>query len=184
MAKKNSSSPAEQAQAGGQVTAPEITNADIVLNSDPIRYTAKGEELSIVSRNNPYKSGQRKIDNKTYALIQLSTSNKEVNNLLSNVTDEDFEGEPVFILCEQDHEKTIDAIENDLIDTVILKINLRLEDEEDPDSQILPSVQFKKAKNMESRVKREELEAKSRFFTSSKMNDVITASLLQSLQNA
>jgi hypothetical protein len=181
---RKGTSKAAQAQTLDQASAPESTNADIVLLAGKLRYTAKNEELSIISSGNRYKNGQRALDGKTYTLLQLSTENEEVNNFLSKVTDEEFEGEPTFIICEQEHPEAIKTILNGMIDTMSVTISLRLEDEKDDNSDILPSVQFKKIKSLETRVKREELEAKSRFYSSAKMNDVITASLLQSLQNA
>ena len=183
MANSKATSVAAQAQTTGQVTPLGTTNGDIVAVTKPIRYTASADELSIVARNVPYTNGARQLAGQHYARVVLSTSNTEINNLFDKVTDEDFEGDAVFIICEEDHGKIISAIEDDLIDSMILTVGLRLEDREDEDSDIVPSVNFKKAKTLESKVERQKYEAQIKFYASPKVDAVLSSQLLSELQN-
>jgi hypothetical protein len=174
---------ASQAKTTAQVTPLGTTNGDIVAVTKAFRYTASGDELSIIARNVPYTSGARKDANQHYARLVLSTDNADVVELFKNVTDEDFEGDAVFIICEEDHGKIIDAVQNDLIDSMILSVGLRLEDNADEDSDIVPSVNFKKAKTLESKVERQKYEAQIKFYASPKVDAVLSNQLLSELQN-
>ena len=58
---------ASRAKTTDQVTPLGTTNGDIVALAKPFRYTAKGDELSIVARNIPYTDGGRKTAGQHYA---------------------------------------------------------------------------------------------------------------------
>ena len=183
MAKTNATLVAAQAQTTNQTSPSGLTNGDTVAMTKSFRYTASGDELSIVARNIPYTSGARKDSNQHYARVVLSTDDDDVKKLFSNVTSDEFEGDAVFIICEEDHAKVISAIEDDLIDSMILTVGIRLEDRDDDDSDIVPSVNFKKAKTLESKVERQKYEAQIKFYSSPKVDSVLSSQLLSELQD-
>jgi hypothetical protein len=174
---------AAQAQTTGQVTPLGTTNGDIVALAKPFRYTAKGDELSVVARNIPYTDGGRKTAGQHYARVELSTDDVDVVKLFENVTDEKFEGSAVFTICEEDHRNVIDAIHNNRIESAILTVGLRLRDREDEDSDIMTSVNFKKAFTYDAKAERQKYEAQIKFYASPKVDAVLSSQLLSELQN-
>jgi hypothetical protein len=183
MANSKATSVAAQAQTTGQVTPLGTTNGDIVALAKPFRYTASGDELTIVARNIPYTNGARATANQHYARVELSTDNVDVVNLFKNVTDEKFEGSAVFTICEEDHRNVIDAIHSNEIESAILTIGLRLDDNADEDSDIMTSVNFKKAFTFDSNVARKKYEAQIKFYASPKIDAVLSSQLLSELQD-
>ena len=183
MANSKATSVAAQAQTTGQVSSPGMTNGDIVAVTKSFRYTAKGDELSIVARNIPYSGGARQTANQHYARVELSTEDAAVVELFKNVTDEKFEGSAVFTICEEDHRSVIDAIHNNRIESAILTVGLRLDDNADEDSDIMTSVNFKKAFTYDSKAERQKYEAQIRFYASPKIDAVLSSQLLSDLQD-
>lgn len=183
MANSKATLVAAQAQTTNQTSPSGLTNGDIVAMTKSFRYTATGDELSIVARNVPYTNGTRADNRQHYARVVLSTDNEQVKELFKNVTDEEFEGDAVFIICEEDHAKVISAIEDDLIDSMILTVGIRLDDRDDDDSDIVPSINFKKAKTLESKVERQKYEAQIKFYSSPKVDAVLSNQLLSELQD-
>ncbi len=174
---------ASQAKTTAQVTPLGTTNGDIVALAKPFRYTASGDELTVVARNIPYTDGKRGDANQHYARVELSTDNVDVVKLFENVTDEKFEGSAVFTICEEDHRNIIDAIHNNEIESAILTVGLRLRDNADEDSDIMTSVNFKKAFTFDSNVARKKYEAQIKFYASPKIDAVLSSQLLSELQN-
>ena len=183
MAKINATLVAAQAQTTNQTSPSGTTNGDIVAVTKSFRYTAKGDELTVVARNIPYTGGARKTANQHYARVELSTDDAAVKKLFENVTDERFEGSAVFTICEEDHGKVINAIEDNEIESAILTVGLRLDDEEDEDSDIMTSVNFKKAFTFDSKVARQKYEAQIKFYSSPKVDAVLSSQLLSELQD-
>ncbi len=183
MAKTNATLVAAQAQTTNQVSPLGTTNGDIVAVTKSFRYTAKGDELTIVARNIPYTNGARQTANQHYARVELSTDNADVVELFKNVTDERFEGSAVFTICEEDHRETINAIHNNEIESAILTVGIRLEDNADEDSDIMTSVNFKKAFTYDSKVSRQKYEAQIKFYSSPKVDAVLSSQLLSELQD-
>lgn len=183
MANSKATSVAAQAQTTGQVTPLGTTNGDIVALAKPFRYTANGDELSIVARNIPYTDGGRKTAGQHYARVELSTDDDAVKKLFENVTDEKFEGSAVFTICEEDHRNVIDAIHNNRIESAILTVGLRLRDNADEDSDIMTSVNFKKAFTYDAKAERQKYEAQIKFYASPKIDAVLSSQLLSELQD-
>ena len=208
MANPSKASKAAQAQTLDQVSSPEttneqeiivnddLTNEEIVLMYKSFRYEAKADEISIISQGNEYTSGKRATDGKTFTRFRLVTDNEKVLEVLENISN--FDGGASFIVCEQERPKDIAIIENDDFDTVVLTIGLRLADPNDEGSDILSNVNLMKAVPLESASKRETLalqrdkiasdrakyQAQKRFYSSSKMDDVLSNSLLSALQSS
>jgi hypothetical protein len=183
MANSKATSAAAQAQATGQVSSPGMTNGDIVALAKPFRYTASGDELTIVARNIPYTNGARATANQHYARVELSTDDDAVKELFKSVTDERFEGSAVFTICEEDHREIINAIHSNEIQSAILTVGLRLDDNADEDSDIMTSVNFKKAFTFDSKVARQKYEAQIKFYASPKVDAVLSGQLLSELQD-
>jgi hypothetical protein len=183
MANSKATSVAAQAQTTGQVTPLGTTNGDIVALAKPFRYTASGDELTIVARNIPYTNGARATANQHYARVELSSDDDAVKKLFENVTDEKFEGSAVFTICEEDHRETINAIHNNEIESAILTVGLRLEDNADEDSDIMTSVNFKKAFTFDSKAARHKYQAQIKFYASPKIDAVLSSQLLSELQD-
>lgn len=183
MAKINATSVAAQAQTTDQTSPSGMTNGDIVAVTKSFRYTAKGDELTVVARNIPYTNGARQNANQHYARVELSTDDAAVKKLFENVTDERFEGSAVFTICEEDHGKVIDAIDDNEIESAILTVGLRLEDNADEESDIMTSVNFKKAFTYNSKANRQKYEAQIRFYSSPKIDAVLSSQLLSELQD-
>ena len=183
MPKINATSVAAQAQTTDQVSPLGTTNGDIVAVTKSFRYTAKGDELTIVARNVPYTNGTRFDNKQHYARVELSTDDAAVKKLFENVTDERFEGSAVFTICEEDHKEVINAIHNNKIESAILTVGIRLEDNADEDSDIMTSVNFKKAFTYDSKVDRQKYEAQIKFYSSPKVDAVLSSQLLSELQD-
>jgi hypothetical protein len=207
MANPSKASKAAQAQTLDQASAPESTNAveiitsddltneEIVLKYKPIRYEASSDELFIISQGNDYTSGKRQKDGKTFSRIRIVTDDEDVLEILENVTN--FDGGVSMFVCEQERPKDIALIESDEFDKVVVTVGLRLADPEDENSDILPNVNLVKAVSMEAIAKREslslqrdkiatekaKLQAQKRFYSSSKMDEVLSGSLLSALQS-
>jgi hypothetical protein len=208
MEKSKTTSRARKSEALDQVSSPDITNEQEIITSDDLtneeivlkyksfRYEAKADEISIISQGNEYTSGKRANDGKTFTRFRLVTDNEKVLEVLENISN--FDGGASFIVCEQERPKDIATIENDDFDTVVLTIGLRLADPNDEDSDILSNVNLMKAVPLESASKRETLalqrdkiasdrakyQAQKRFYSSSKMDDVLSNSLLSALQTS
>lgn len=183
MAKTNATLVAAQAQTTNQTSPSGLTNGDIVAMTKSFRYTASGDELTVVARNIPYTGGARQNANQHYARVELSTEDNAVVDLFKNVTDERFEGSAVFTICEEDHREIINAIHNNKIDSAILTVGLRLDDEADENSDIMTSVNFKKAFTYDSKVDRQKYEAQIKFYSSPKVDAVLSSQLLSELQD-
>jgi len=174
---------ASRAKTTDQATPLGTTNGEIVALAKPFRYTASGDELTIVARNIPYTNGVRKDSNQHYARVELSTDDDAVKELFKSVTDERFEGSAVFTICEEDHRNVIDAIHNNRIESAILTVGLRLRDREDEDSDIMTSVNFKKAFTYDAKAERQKYEAQIKFYASPKIDAVLSSQLLSELQD-
>jgi len=174
---------ASRAKTTDQVTPLGTTNGDIVALAKPFRYTASGDELTIVARNIPYSDGKRGDAKQHYARVELSTDDDAVKELFKNVTDEKFEGSAVFTICEEDHREIINAIHSNEIQSAILTVGLRLRDNADEDSDIMTSVNFKKAFTFDSKVARQKYEAQIKFYASPKVDAVLSGQLLSELQD-
>ena len=189
MAKDRNTSPAEQAQAGDQVTAPELTNAEIVASTKMPIITVDGDDIiNVQSSGNEYTSGKRANDGKTYSVIRTSISDEKVNKLLAEFVD-DYNQTLSFIVCEQEHKQFIEAVNAGLVDNFTIAVGLRLSDKEDEDSEIRPEVNFLKGKSLRASVERETLEAqraiakaKARFFASGKADVAFSEQLAGDLQ--
>lgn len=185
---KGKNSSAAQAQTEDQViTAPELTNAEIVAATKAVTVTLKGDNLTIVSTGTPYLNGKRAEDGKTFSTFRTVITDEKALKVLNLV--EDFEGSVAFIVCDQDHKSFLPAVEDDMIDDFTITIGLRLEDKEDEDSEIRPSVNFQKGRSLRAAVDRETLEAqraiakaKARFFASGKADAVFSEQLAGDLQ--
>lgn len=180
MAKGRNISSNEQARIEDQVTPPGLTNGEIVAATKAVTVTMKGDNLTIVSTGTPYLNGKRADDGKTYSTFRTLVTDEKALKVLNLV--EDFEGSVAFIVCDQDHKNFLPSVEDDMIDDFTIRVGLRLEDEEDEDSEIRPSVNFQKGRGLESSVKRKILEAKARFFASGKADAVFSEQLAGELQ--
>lgn len=125
MASRPKSSPAEQAQAGVQVTAPVSQNAVLV---DSVNVVATANDLDIISRGNEYDP-DGKMSGKHFARVRYTppSNNEELNSLIDQINQASFldSGDFVFIICEEDKPKLIESIDNGTITSVSLKISLR-----------------------------------------------------------
>lgn len=188
MAKSNTTSAAAQVQTADQVSSPGLTNGEIVAATKAVTVTMKGDNLTIVSTETAFENGKRADDGKTYSTFRTVITDEKALKVLSLV--EDFDGSVAFIVCDQDHKNFLPAVEDDMIDEFTIRVGLRLEDKEDEDSEIRPSINFQKGRSLKAAVDRETLEAqrqiakaKSRFFASSdKVDAVFSESLAKDLQ--
>ena len=180
MAKSNATSAAAQVQTADQVSSPGLTNGEIVAATKAVTVTLKGDNLTIVSTGTPYLNGKRAEDGKTFSTFRTVITDEKALKVLNLV--EDFEGSVAFIVCDQDHKNFLPSVEDDMIDDFTIRVGLRLQDEEDEDSEIRPSVNFQKGRGLESSVKRKILEAKARFFASGKADAVFSEQLAGDLQ--
>jgi hypothetical protein len=191
MTKVKGNSSAAQAQTEDQViTAPELTNADIVSSTKMKVITVNGENIiNVQSSGNEYQSGKRAEDGKTYSVIRTNITDSSINEFLSEFV-EDYNETLSFIVCEQEQQKFLDAVDSGMVDTFKLSVGLRLADKNDEDSDIRTEVNFIQGKNLEDSVRREKLEAerklakaKSRFFANeSKIDAVFSDQLAKELQ--
>jgi hypothetical protein len=69
------------------------------------------------------------------------------------------------------------------IESAILTVGIRLEDNADEDSDIMTSVNFKKAFTYDSKVDRQKYEAQIKFYSSPKVDAVLSSQLLSELQD-
>jgi hypothetical protein len=121
---------------------------------------------------------------------------EKVLEIIENISE--FDGGASFLICEQERPKEVALLEADEFDKVILTIGLRLADPEDETSDILSNVNLVKVVGVRAASLKDELAAKrdklgaeraryqaqKRFYSSSKMDDLLSQNLLAELQNA
>ena len=190
MAKSTTIASTAQAQVGAQVSAPVSTNAVPSF----VKLSAKANELDIIARNRSYDDSTQ-MAGKHYARVRFTPSNdnSDLNEIIDQIDDEKFEGDFVFIICEEDKQDLIEAIDTGSINSLDLRISLR---ESESTGIVSYSVRYGKSddemraiKRDELAVRRQELEArkslataKAKFYGSSKMDSIFTESLAQELQ--